>query len=278
MRLIELGIQAFGGLRDRRLQFVPGLNLVYGPNEQGKSTVMACLRAMLFGLGGRSRGIRDNDRRRYMPWDGTQAGAAIVFEHRGKIYRLERTFSERKASDTMTLMDNNTGRVIPLPTGAEPGSFLLGISEEEFLQTVFVGQLSSPIHEPDDAVLSRLANLSSTGEENVSYGDVDERLRRAQVRLRAERGGGGLLQAWSMETRALEERLEAAVRQEKEQAARLEQMLALEAAIAEAEAASVKARMRRERLETADTAARSARDACQAAEGAEQALLEEMAL
>ena len=61
MRLIELGIRAFGGLRDRRLRFVPGLNLLYGPNEQGKSTVMACLRAMLFGLGGRSRGIRDNE-------------------------------------------------------------------------------------------------------------------------------------------------------------------------------------------------------------------------
>ena len=118
----------------------------------------------------------------------------------------------------------------------------------------------------------------STGEENVSYGDIDERLRRAQVRLRAERGGGGLLQSWAIETRAVEERLEAAVRQEMEQSARLEKVLALEKAIAGAEAASVEARMRRERLEIADTAAQSARVACQEAERAEQVLLEEMAL
>ena len=278
MRLIELGIQAFGGLRDRRLHFVPGLNLVYGPNEQGKSTVMACLRAMFFGLGGRSRGIRDNDRRRYMPWAGGQAGAAIVFEHKGRCYRLERTFGERKAGDTMTLMDNGSGRIIPIPTGAEPGSALLGVSEEEFLQTVFVEQLSSPVHEPDDAVLSRLANLSSTGEEHVSYGEVDERLRRAQVRLRAERGGGGLLQAWAAERSALEERLEAAVLVEKEQASRLEQLLMQETAVYEAEAAAAGARLHRERLEAVDAAVRSARDDCLDAEREEQALLEEMEL
>ncbi|HEY5466525.1 MAG TPA: AAA family ATPase [Clostridia bacterium] len=278
MRLIELYITAFGGLRDRRLAFGPGLTLLYGQNEQGKSTVMACLRSMLYGLSGRSRDIRDNDRRRYAPWDGGRMGAALVFEHRGIRYRLERTFAERKAGDTALLMEDATGRTVPLPTGAEPGDFLLGVSEAEFLQTVFVGQLVAPVHDPDGAVLAKLSNLASTGEENVSFQEVDDRLRRAQVRLRAERGGGGLLNAWQAERSALEERRSRAMAQELEQAERLRCLEGEEAAARDAETQGSALRNRLDRLEILEATAKTVQDHCIDVERQEQSLLGEMGL
>ena len=54
MRIESLHIDRFGKLRDFDLTLEEGLTLIYGRNESGKSTVMAFLRAMLYGLNGKS--------------------------------------------------------------------------------------------------------------------------------------------------------------------------------------------------------------------------------
>ena len=53
MRIESLHIDRFGKLRDFDLTLEEGLTLIYGRNESGKSTVMAFLRAMLYGLNGK---------------------------------------------------------------------------------------------------------------------------------------------------------------------------------------------------------------------------------
>ncbi|MBP7401812.1 MAG: AAA family ATPase [Clostridia bacterium] len=277
MRLIELSIRAFGGLRDRRLRFSPGLNLLYGANEQGKSTVMACIQALLYGFNGRAHNIRDNGRRRYMPWDGDRMEASLTFSHDGVRYRLERVFAERRTGDTLVLMDDATGREIPLPSGTEPGEALLGVSGAEFAQTVFVGQLAVQIRDPDDSILAKLANLATTGEEAVSFSEVDERLRRAQVRLRPERGRGGRIAQLADLRTELEERLENALRAESEQADRLARMERLDGEIARAESDAAVLRARVETIGALEAQASAARAARDAAERAEQTLLDGMA-
>ena len=49
-------IATFGKLQQSELQLRPGLNLIYAPNESGKSTWAAFLRTMLYGLSTRERG------------------------------------------------------------------------------------------------------------------------------------------------------------------------------------------------------------------------------
>ena len=67
MWIEALHIDAFGGLRGFSMQLGPGLTAIVGPNESGKSTVMAFIRAMLYGLNGRSVSLQLNDRRRCAP-------------------------------------------------------------------------------------------------------------------------------------------------------------------------------------------------------------------
>ena len=50
MRIREAGIFNFGKLQNIKFQFSDGINVIYGENEQGKSTLHAFLMAMLFGL------------------------------------------------------------------------------------------------------------------------------------------------------------------------------------------------------------------------------------
>lgn len=50
MRLDRLDLLAFGHFTDIRLRFNPGLQIVYGPNEAGKTTALRAIRQLLFGF------------------------------------------------------------------------------------------------------------------------------------------------------------------------------------------------------------------------------------
>ena len=211
MILLELYIRTFGGLSNRTLSFGPGFNLVFGPNERGKSTVLACLAAMLYGMPGGPRNIRDNLRRRYLPWDGSPARASLTIEQDGRVYRVERTFGKRRSEDALTVTDDRTGTVLELPTCVEPGEWWTGLPAAEFQRSLLSAQQSVPVRDPDGALFSRLANLADTGQEEVSFPEIEDRLRRAMVRLRAERGNGGRINEAERERASVRERYHAAV-------------------------------------------------------------------
>ncbi|MFW6143135.1 MAG: AAA family ATPase, partial [Desulfovermiculus sp.] len=53
MIIKDLYLHAFGPFTDARLDFgvsSPGLHVVYGPNESGKSSTLRALKAWLFGF------------------------------------------------------------------------------------------------------------------------------------------------------------------------------------------------------------------------------------
>ena len=50
MRIREIYIKNFGKFSEQRFSFQPGVNILYGENEFGKSTLCAFIRAMLFGM------------------------------------------------------------------------------------------------------------------------------------------------------------------------------------------------------------------------------------
>ena len=61
MRLLDLHIDGFGKFHDRTVRFEDGMNLVYGKNEAGKSTLHTFIRCMLFGMErGRGRAARND--------------------------------------------------------------------------------------------------------------------------------------------------------------------------------------------------------------------------
>jgi uncharacterized protein YhaN len=73
LRVELLRIHGFGHFSGYELALRPGLNLLYGPNEAGKSTLLAFLRGMLFGFDKKGR-----SEPRYEPEVGAQAGELFV--------------------------------------------------------------------------------------------------------------------------------------------------------------------------------------------------------
>ena len=181
MRIIEIYIKSFGKLRGVRITPVDGVNIIFGENEAGKSTVMAFVLAMLYGVG------KGEQRHRYDPWSGGRMSGVLTFEKDGREYTLTRQFGVTKAADKTELWCKTSGTQVDLPQNAEPGEFLLEIKRETFVNTVFIGQAGTPINGSNHEILARLTNLATAGDENASHAEIAERLAEASAQLRSRR-------------------------------------------------------------------------------------------
>lgn len=103
MQIKEAKIFQFGKLQNQTVTFEPGINVVYGKNEAGKSTLHAFLKAMLFGMEkGRGRSAAGEDYARYTPWHAPSYYAgALRFEVGGQPFYLERNFYGKEKRDCL---------------------------------------------------------------------------------------------------------------------------------------------------------------------------------
>ena len=94
MIIKELNLKNFGKFSGETLSFCDGLNVIYGANEAGKTTVYHGLGALLFGLEKqRGRGAKNDLYTACQPWENkTWYEGSLRFESGGKIFYLERNF------------------------------------------------------------------------------------------------------------------------------------------------------------------------------------------
>ncbi len=163
MKLLDLHIDGFGKFHDRDLSFDDGLNMIYGRNEAGKSTLHTFIRCMFFGLErGRGRASKNDCYSRCIPWDGQGAySGRIRVEHEGTVYRIERNFSKEQKS--LTIVDETLGREV-IPAKAFLDEMLCGLTETTYSNTISIGQLKSAT---DGGMVSELrnyiANMNTSG-------------------------------------------------------------------------------------------------------------------
>lgn len=194
MRFQKISIDHFGKLSNVTLEPEGGLNLIYGANEEGKTTLMAFLKMMFYGDKSRASDVSKNLRRRYQPWDGSPMGGAVEFEQGGIHYRLERQFGKSNSTDKILLYRGDTGESEVLSGGEAPGVRFFGMSSETFERTVFIGQAGAiPGVDAKDEITAKLTNLVSAGDETVSAKQVDVRLNAAIEQLVSKRKKTGLL-------------------------------------------------------------------------------------
>ncbi len=163
MKIRVLRIGHFGKLHNTEIRLDDGLNLIYGGNESGKSTLHAFIGAMLFGLDrSRGRAGRDDLYLRYRPWDtpGAYQGS-MDFEHEGREYRITRVFYQKEKSCVLT--DLGTGRKIQLADDSIT-SLIPQLTRTAYYNTVSMGQLALKCSEDfGGEVRNHIANLASTG-------------------------------------------------------------------------------------------------------------------
>lgn len=163
MKFIELQIKGFGKFHDRTISFQDGMNVVYGKNEAGKSTIHTFIRGMLFGIQpARGRGSKNDLYSKYEPWEnsGTYEGA-LRLEHNGHIYRIERSF--QKSKKELNIIDETLGTPVASPK-LFLNEILGGLSETAYNNTISIGQLKSATEAGMVSELKNyIANMNTTG-------------------------------------------------------------------------------------------------------------------
>lgn len=110
MRIQRMHIENFGKLHDFDMELKDGLNIIRAENGWGKSTMAAFIKAMFYGLDYTTkRSLKENERKKYLPWQGGTFGGSLEFQTEEKAYRVERSFGTRDKEDTFALYDLDTG-------------------------------------------------------------------------------------------------------------------------------------------------------------------------
>jgi DNA repair exonuclease SbcCD ATPase subunit len=215
MRIEKLEIRGFGRFQNETFAPGPGMSVIYGFNEAGKTTLLSFVRAMLFGLksGRRGRDGAASQARRYRPWNGKSFGGILEYAlDDGRRFTVGRNFDKNTVYIQDEFSNNITGS---FPAGREQDAGFaeqhLGVPESGFERTAFIGQLQTPVNAEGRKILAeRLLNLRESADEEIS-------LRRAMKALKeAQLSQVGSDRTTTRPLNLVEARLEDAVREEKE--------------------------------------------------------------
>lgn len=146
MIINELFLKNFGKFQNKKIVLKEGINIVYGGNESGKTTIHTFLQSIFFGMKRlRGKASKTDTYSSYTPWEnpGWYEGR-VVFTCGNKRFRLERNFG--KLSSEAVLFCETDGELLSVADGDL--EMLLGnISESVYRNTISVGQMKSRTEE-----------------------------------------------------------------------------------------------------------------------------------
>ncbi len=208
MKIHSLRLTSFGKFKNKTIALSDGINLIYGKNEAGKSTVMAFIKAMLYGFNGRGA---DGDRKRYIPWDGGGvSGEMEVTLSGGRRVVIIRSAGRTPAQDTFRVLDAVTGEECIVDLAEE-----IGVGENAFLKTLFIRQMDASISGGEEELTSKLINLAGSGDADTGFEKSMSWLRDKIRYLKHQRGDGGRINELKKEITALAAEIEAAEEENK---------------------------------------------------------------
>lgn len=185
MQINEAKIFNFGKLQNCSFQFAPGINVIYGENEAGKSTLSAFLKGMLFGME-KSRGkAADNPYRRYEPWHAPAFySGALRFTVDGKPFYLERNFYYKEKREI--LRNEADGEELSVACG-DLSMLLGGIRETDFCSTYVVPQSGAATGTELSEILAEFySDAAGSGDGNLPVKKALQALQNKKKELNAD--------------------------------------------------------------------------------------------
>ncbi|MBW4828984.1 MAG: AAA family ATPase [Clostridiaceae bacterium] len=185
MIIKQLDLISFGKFEEKSLTLSDGMNIIYGNNEAGKTTIHRFIEGMFFGFFKpySKRKIYSKEYERYFPWNSTEYRGVLKFIHKGEVYRIERNFI--KGFDEVKIFDDKTGEDITHLFGYDPvlrlysPSTALGFNSVVYNNTINIKQLGNKT----DKILAKeikdsLINIGGSLDEDISVKNAIEELNR----------------------------------------------------------------------------------------------------
>lgn len=164
----ELRIKNFGRFHEKNIKLEGGINLIYGDNEAGKTTIHTFIKGMFFGIiKQRGRVTKEDVYTRYLPWDRqSQFNGSMDIEVEDRVYRIHRNF--HKDSKEYQVVDMTTGREIEFKNifGEHIGEIF---TEANYRNTISIEQTKIATNKDlVSQVQNYIANLSTSKNSEVN--------------------------------------------------------------------------------------------------------------
>ncbi len=184
MKINKIKINSYGKLKNKEINLEDGINIIYGKNESGKSTLLRFIVNSFYGISKNKKGKEYSDFEKYLPWVGEEFSGKIEYELNNKnkyeIYRDFRKKNPKIFNDKMEDISKEFN--IDKTKGNEFFYEQTKVDEELFLSTVVVGQQEVKLGKQEQNMLvQKIANLVGTGDDNVSYKRAIDRINRRQL-------------------------------------------------------------------------------------------------
>ena len=184
MKINKIKINSYGKLKDKEIDLKDGINIIYGKNEAGKSTLLRFIVNSFYGISKNKKGKEYSDYERYLPWGSENFSGKIEYELNDKskyeVFRdfkkkNPKIFNERKEDISKDFNIDKT-------KGNEFFYEQTKVDEDLFLSTIVVGQQEVKLGRQEQSMLvQKIANLVGTGEDNVSFKRAIDRINKRQL-------------------------------------------------------------------------------------------------
>lgn len=184
MNINELKINAYGKIKDKRYILDRNINIIYGKNEAGKSTILNFITNSFYGISKNKNGKEYSDFDRYKPWNGEFFSGKIEYElNNGEKFEIFRDFKKKNPQIFNEKKEDISKNFnIDKNKGNEFFYEQTGVDEKLFLSTIVVNQNQVKLEKTEQNILiQKIANLVGTGEDNVSYKKAIDRINRRQL-------------------------------------------------------------------------------------------------
>ena len=184
MKINKLKINSYGKLKEKEINLENGINLIYGENEAGKSTLIKFIINSFYGISKNKKGKEFSDYEKYKPWTGEEFSGKINYELDNKEkYELFRDFNKKNPKIFNENMEEITKEFnIDKNKGNEFFYEQTKIDEDLFLLTLAINQKEVKLEKQTQNILiQKIANLVGTGDDNISYKRAIDRINRRQL-------------------------------------------------------------------------------------------------
>lgn len=184
MKINNIKINNYGKIKNKEINLENNINIIYGKNEAGKSTLLNFILNCFYGISKNKKGKDISNYEKYKPWVGEDFSGKLEYELNNKEkYEIYQDFNKKNPKIFNANKEDISKQFnIDKNKGNEFFYEQTKVDEELFLSTMLVEQQEVKLGKSNQNILiQKIANLVGTGEDNVSYKRAIDRLNRRQL-------------------------------------------------------------------------------------------------
>lgn len=172
MKIDNIKVNGFGKLEDREIKLSDNINLIYGKNESGKTTLLKFIPGMFFGVSKNKNGKDISDYDKYLPWGTDEFSGSLTYTlDSNEEFEIFREFKKKNPIIYNGRKEDITKEFSVSKTkGSEFFFEQTGIDETLWENTSLIQQGGSLLDaKSQDVLTEKISNLLTTGDDNTSY-------------------------------------------------------------------------------------------------------------